>query len=312
MLVRSIVCSSLSLIAMRLGVMALPCEPRMPGIRRRPRRPAVRAFAISGPCPQTSSHAATSRSTKPQRRPTTQRSRRSSGSTTGYLLDPFLDRVASAVGRGRALDLGCGTGVITVSLAERGFDVVGVDHSPDMLAIAEQKLAGSRTRRQARADDGRCARPAFRIGRVRLRHLSGAAAPPRGHPPVHRRARQGVEAGRVLLRVRAVCERDAAQADRRERLAQVAAAAEADRRSTSRSQWKRRSTRTSSSRSSRTSACPSRSSFSHISSRCASRCRTGSISRSSEPPHIRGDAARGDLVFVFGRKPAEQVGTVPS
>jgi SAM-dependent methyltransferase len=58
-----------------------------------------------------------------------------------HLLDPFLDRVAGAVGRGRALDLGCGTGVITVSLAERGFDVVGVDHSPDMLAIAEQKLA---------------------------------------------------------------------------------------------------------------------------------------------------------------------------
>jgi ubiquinone/menaquinone biosynthesis C-methylase UbiE len=58
-----------------------------------------------------------------------------------FLLDPFLDRVASEVGRGRALDLGCGTGVITLSLAERGFDVTGVDHSPDMLAIAEQKLA---------------------------------------------------------------------------------------------------------------------------------------------------------------------------
>lgn len=61
-----------------------------------------------------------------------------------FLLDPFLDRVASSVGRGRALDLGCGTGVITLSLAERGFDVVGVDHSPDMLAIAEQKLERSR------------------------------------------------------------------------------------------------------------------------------------------------------------------------
>ena len=61
-----------------------------------------------------------------------------------FLLDPFLDRVASSVGRGRALDLGCGTGVITVSLVERGFDVVGVDHSPDMLAIAEEKLAHSR------------------------------------------------------------------------------------------------------------------------------------------------------------------------
>lgn len=60
-----------------------------------------------------------------------------------YLLDPFLDEVARSVGPGRALDLGCGTGVITVSLAERGFDVVGVDHSPDMLAIAKQKLAHS-------------------------------------------------------------------------------------------------------------------------------------------------------------------------
>lgn len=64
-----------------------------------------------------------------------------------FLLDPYLDRVAGAVGRGRALDLGCGTGVITVALAERGFDVVGLDHSPDMLAIAEQKLAQSRSSR---------------------------------------------------------------------------------------------------------------------------------------------------------------------
>jgi SAM-dependent methyltransferase len=61
-----------------------------------------------------------------------------------FLLDPFLDRVAGSVGRGRALDLGCGTGVITVSLVDRGFDVVGVDHSSDMLAIAERKLACSR------------------------------------------------------------------------------------------------------------------------------------------------------------------------
>lgn len=57
-----------------------------------------------------------------------------------FLLDPFLDRVACEVAGGRALDLGCGTGVITLSLAERGFGVVGVDHSPDMLAVAEQKL----------------------------------------------------------------------------------------------------------------------------------------------------------------------------
>jgi SAM-dependent methyltransferase len=62
-----------------------------------------------------------------------------------FLLAPFLDRVGKAVGGGRALDLGCGTGVITLALAERGFDVVGVDHSPDMLAIAKEKLERSST-----------------------------------------------------------------------------------------------------------------------------------------------------------------------
>lgn len=57
------------------------------------------------------------------------------------LLEPFLDRVASRHPGGRALDLGCGTGVVTLRLARRGFDVAGVDHSPEMLAIARRKLA---------------------------------------------------------------------------------------------------------------------------------------------------------------------------
>jgi ubiquinone/menaquinone biosynthesis C-methylase UbiE len=59
-----------------------------------------------------------------------------------YLLDPFLDRVAAKTGAAaRALDLGCGTGAITVPLVERGFDVLGIDHSAEMLEIAERKLA---------------------------------------------------------------------------------------------------------------------------------------------------------------------------
>jgi ubiquinone/menaquinone biosynthesis C-methylase UbiE len=59
-----------------------------------------------------------------------------------HLLEPFLDDVAADVGKdAQALDLGCGTGVITLSLVRRGFEVVGIDHSPDMLAIAERKLA---------------------------------------------------------------------------------------------------------------------------------------------------------------------------
>ena len=59
------------------------------------------------------------------------------------LLGPFLDRVAAARPGGRALDLGCGTGVVSLALAERGFDVVGVDHSPEMLELARQKLAAA-------------------------------------------------------------------------------------------------------------------------------------------------------------------------
>lgn len=61
-----------------------------------------------------------------------------------YLLHPFLDRISFEIGsRPKALDLGCGTGAVTLALAERGFDVVGVDHSAEMLAFADEKLRQS-------------------------------------------------------------------------------------------------------------------------------------------------------------------------
>jgi ubiquinone/menaquinone biosynthesis C-methylase UbiE len=55
-------------------------------------------------------------------------------------LEPFLDRVAQGKPGGLVLDLGCGTGVVALAAAARGFRVVGVDHSPEMLAIARRKL----------------------------------------------------------------------------------------------------------------------------------------------------------------------------
>ena len=39
------------------------------------------------------------------------------------------------------LDLGCGTGSITNILAKRGYDMIGVDLSPDMLNVARNKAA---------------------------------------------------------------------------------------------------------------------------------------------------------------------------
>ena len=39
----------------------------------------------------------------------------------------------------RALDLGCGTGSISLALAQRGLEVVGIDLSPAMIAHAEEK-----------------------------------------------------------------------------------------------------------------------------------------------------------------------------
>ncbi|MGD8753748.1 MAG: class I SAM-dependent methyltransferase [Anaerolineales bacterium] len=38
------------------------------------------------------------------------------------------------------LELACGTGIVTIELAQRGFQIVGIDYDEDMLALAKQKL----------------------------------------------------------------------------------------------------------------------------------------------------------------------------
>lgn len=45
------------------------------------------------------------------------------------------------IDRGLLLDLGCGTGTLSLLLAKRGFEVIGADASPDMLMEAQSKAA---------------------------------------------------------------------------------------------------------------------------------------------------------------------------
>lgn len=54
----------------------------------------------------------------------------------GYLVEILREQ---GIRDGLALDLGCGTGKLTRLLAEKGYDMIGVDASAEMLEIAAQK-----------------------------------------------------------------------------------------------------------------------------------------------------------------------------
>jgi len=62
----------------------------------------------------------------------------------------FWRRVA-AEARGPVLELGCGTGRVSLPLASAGIDLVGIDRSAPMLAHARQRITKSRDRQLARA-----------------------------------------------------------------------------------------------------------------------------------------------------------------
>jgi SAM-dependent methyltransferase len=72
-------------------------------------------------------------------------------------LAPALARELGLDGSGRLLDVGCGPGILTVELADRFAEAIGVDPDPDMLAVAARRAsrAGVRNVRwvQAVAED---------------------------------------------------------------------------------------------------------------------------------------------------------------
>jgi SAM-dependent methyltransferase len=60
-------------------------------------------------------------------------------------LDAYV-RMAEELGARRVLDIGCGTGVFALLLAERGIEVVGVDPAEASLDVARGKPGGERVR----------------------------------------------------------------------------------------------------------------------------------------------------------------------
>jgi SAM-dependent methyltransferase len=68
----------------------------------------------------------------------------------------YLDLAKQAAERGQAvLELGCGTGRVTVAIAAAGADITGVDLAPEMLAVARSKTQGRTNPRWVEADMAR-------------------------------------------------------------------------------------------------------------------------------------------------------------
>ena len=63
---------------------------------------------------------------------------------------PFWRRVAAAAG-GPVLELGCGTGRVSLPLARAGVELVGIDRSAPMLDRARRRLTKSRSRQFAKS-----------------------------------------------------------------------------------------------------------------------------------------------------------------
>ncbi len=75
------------------------------------------------------------------------------GWDTGVPPDELKALVASVDTKGRALDLGCGSGTNAVYLAQHGFATVGVDFSPKAIKLAQEKAKQANAKLDLRVGD---------------------------------------------------------------------------------------------------------------------------------------------------------------
>lgn len=56
----------------------------------------------------------------------------------------YIEKILKSHGieKGLVLELGCGTGTMTRKMAEKGYDMIGIDISEDMLSVARQRSEG--------------------------------------------------------------------------------------------------------------------------------------------------------------------------
>src|SRR5277367_7162645 len=64
-----------------------------------------------------------------------------SDAANARLIDRFV-RLTGLTPGARVIDLGCGSGVFTHLLSQRGYDAAGLDISPKLLELARRKYAG--------------------------------------------------------------------------------------------------------------------------------------------------------------------------
>lgn len=65
--------------------------------------------------------------------------------TFNHVLSPEILKLADEIGANSVVDAGCGVGILTGMLADRGYDVTGVDPSGENIKIARARFGGVAT-----------------------------------------------------------------------------------------------------------------------------------------------------------------------